>query len=246
MAANARPTKIAILVAQRIVRDVRRGAMEPGQLLPPERVMLEKYQIGRGTLREALRLLEFQGVITLKPGPKGGPVLLEPDATHLADSLLLLMEMRGAPYSVIVEMRALLEPAACRLAAVRMSEVDRARLRENVESMRADIGDEYAFLTANKEFHDLIAWGSGNPMLGYFTESMTGIMDGTVMDIDYPLPRREAVLKAHEEICQTVEAQNADAAHERMDAHLQAYVSFSQKRYPELLDKALQWGASSL
>ena len=59
-----RPPKAALLVAQRIVQDALREGRKPGDLLAPERTMLEKYQTGRGTLREALRLLEFQGVIT--------------------------------------------------------------------------------------------------------------------------------------------------------------------------------------
>jgi len=54
-----------MLVAQRIVRDIMRSGMSPGDLLPPERIMIETYETGRGTLREALRLLEFQGVISL-------------------------------------------------------------------------------------------------------------------------------------------------------------------------------------
>src|ERR1700710_1676577 len=90
---NNRPPKTAMRVAQRIVDDVVRGGATTGSSLPPERIMLETYEIGRGTLREALRLLEFQGVITLKPGPKGGPVLVRPDATHLATTLVLLMQL---------------------------------------------------------------------------------------------------------------------------------------------------------
>jgi len=54
-----------MLVAQRIVRDIMRSGMSPRDLLPPERIMIETYETGRGTLREALRLLEFQGVISL-------------------------------------------------------------------------------------------------------------------------------------------------------------------------------------
>jgi len=242
MVGGARPKKISVLVAQNIVRDIRRGNLQPGHLLPPERVMLETYDIGRGTLREALRLLEFQGVIALKPGPKGGPIVLEPDATHLADSLLLLMELREAPYGVVVEMRSILEPEACRMAALRMDDDGREKLRQNILTMREKLEDEHTFLQANKEFHDLIAWASGNPLLGYFTESITGIMDGTVMDVDYPLPRRKAVLAVHEEIADSILARDGERAYKLMDDHLKAYVEFSRRRYPELLDRPLQWG----
>ena len=101
----ARPPKAAMLVAQRIIRDVISAQLKPGDLLLPERTMLERYQTGRGTLREALRLLEFQGVISLKPGPRGGPVLQRPSATHLASTLVLLLQLKEAPFRSIVEVR---------------------------------------------------------------------------------------------------------------------------------------------
>src|SRR6516165_2243914 len=91
--AAQRPPKAAMLVAQRILRDALRSGLRTSDLLEPERTMLEKYQTGRGTLREALRLLEFQGVISLKPGPGGGPILLNPAASHLAGTLQLLMRI---------------------------------------------------------------------------------------------------------------------------------------------------------
>src|SRR6476620_2833092 len=105
-----RPPKAAMLVAQRIVRDAIRDNLKPGDLLVPERTMLETYDTGRGTLREALRLLEFQGVISLKPGPGGGPVLMSPPASHLASTLMLLMQLNKAPYQSIVEVRNAVEP----------------------------------------------------------------------------------------------------------------------------------------
>lgn len=71
---EARPPQAAVLLAQSIVQDTFRERLKPGDMLLPERTMLEPYKTGRGTLREALRLLEFQGVICLKPGPRGGPV----------------------------------------------------------------------------------------------------------------------------------------------------------------------------
>ena len=79
--------------------------------------MLETYETGRGTLREALRLLEFQGVIALKPGPGGGPILLTPAPSHLASTLQLLMQLNQATYRSIVEVRTAMEPMTSQLAA---------------------------------------------------------------------------------------------------------------------------------
>lgn len=242
---NGRPQKAAMLVAQRIVRDISRQGLQPGERLPPERAMLEQYQIGRGTLREALRLLEFQGVIALKPGPKGGPVLLDPSPTHLADSLMLLMQLVGVPFRSVVEMRLTLEPAASRMAAARMSDDDLRRLEGNVADMASHIHDEYAFFDLNKEFHDIVAAASGNVLLRYVTESLSGIMDGTVLGVDYPAARRNAVLRAHRKILQALQARNADDAEQLMKEHIDAFVRFSEKRYPDLLDNIVHWGNGS-
>src|SRR5919112_5986576 len=137
-----RPPKAAMLVAQRIVRDVVRGGLRPGDLLPPERTMLEKYETGRGTLREALRLLEFQGVIALKPGPRGGPVLQDPDASHLASTVILLMQLKQAPFRSIVEVRSALEPMTSSLAAVRMTDEQLSALEDSVFQMRDELDNQ--------------------------------------------------------------------------------------------------------
>src|SRR3954467_13331202 len=143
-----RPPKAAMLVAQRIVRDVVRGGLKPGDLLPPERTMLETYETGRGTLREALRLLEFQGVITLKPGPRGGPVLMDPDASHLASNFVLLMQLKAAPFRNIVEVRTAMEPMISSLAAERMDDTALTDLEGTITQMREEIEDQHSFLDA--------------------------------------------------------------------------------------------------
>jgi GntR family transcriptional regulator, transcriptional repressor for pyruvate dehydrogenase complex len=133
---GSRPPKAAMLVAQRIVRDVVRGSLKPGDVLPDERTMLEKYTAGRCTLREALRLLEFQGVIALKPGPRGGPVLLDPDASHLGNTLVLLMQLKEAPFRAIIEVRSALEPVISSMAAERISDDALSRLESTIGQMR--------------------------------------------------------------------------------------------------------------
>jgi GntR family transcriptional regulator, transcriptional repressor for pyruvate dehydrogenase complex len=237
----SRPPKAAMLVAQRIIRDVASAGLKPGNLLPPERTMLEKYQIGRGTLREALRLLEFQGVIALKPGPRGGPVLQDPNASHLASTLVLLMQLKEAPYRTIVEVRTALEPMISRLAAERISDEALLELSETIDSMRENIGNQDLFLEANKRFHDVIAWSSGNPLFGYIVDSLLGILDGTVIGIDYPSPRRQAIIKAHDEILQALKARDPEASEERMREHIDQYVTYAQRKFPEVLDQVVRW-----
>jgi GntR family transcriptional repressor for pyruvate dehydrogenase complex len=230
-----------MLVAQRIVRDIMRQGMSPGELLPPERVMLESYGTGRGTLREALRLLEFQGVISLKPGPGGGPVLMSPAASSLASTLMLLMQLNQAPYRVIVEVRNAVEPMISQLAAQRMTEENLADLAGTLDAMHADINDRDSFLESNKRFHDIIAWSSGNVLFAYLVDSLLGILDGTVIGIDYPSYRRSAILKAHEEIYTALAAHDPVASEQRMREHIEAYTTYAQKKFPEVLGQTISW-----
>jgi GntR family transcriptional regulator, transcriptional repressor for pyruvate dehydrogenase complex len=238
---GSRPPKAAMLVAQRIVRDVVRGGLKPGDFLPPERTMLEQYETGRGTLREALRLLEFQGVIALKPGPRGGPVLLNPDASHLANTVVLLMQLKEAPFRTIVEVRSALEPMISSLAATRISDDAIKDLGSTIDQMRDNLGDQHVFLEANKRFHDVIAWSSGNPLFGYIVDSLLGIMDGTVIGIDYPTPRRNAILKAHENIYDAIHDRDPDQAEALMRRHIDEYVRYAERKFPEVLEHVIQW-----
>lgn len=230
-----------MLVAQRIVRDTLREGLKPGDLLLPEKTMLEKYQTGRGTLREALRLLEFQGVIALKPGPRGGPVLLTPDASHLASTVVLLMQLKAAPFRTIVEVRSAMEPMISSLAAERMTDESLLDLSGTIQQMREKLDDQHSFLDANKRFHDIIAWSSGNTLFGYIVDSLLGIMDGALIGIDYPTHRRLAILKAHEEIYEALRSRDPKLSEERMREHIEAYERYAEKKFPQVLERTIPW-----
>lgn len=241
-ASPLRPTKTAMLVAQRIVADINERGNVIGDRLPPERVMLEKYEVGRGTLRESLRFLELQGVITLKPGPGGGPVVVQPDATALATSLTLLLQFATAPFRTIAEARLGLEPMMTQLAAERMDEQTLVTLKESVDSMRGNLDNQAVFLEENKRFHDAIAHGSGNAMFGYLVDALLGMLDGSAIGIDYPEVRRAAVHKAHLRIYQTIESRDPAAAAEAMHEHILEYVRYAEKKFPDVLNAPIVWG----
>jgi DNA-binding GntR family transcriptional regulator len=66
-------------------------------------------------------------------------------------------------------------------------------------------------------------------------------MDGTVLGIDYPAPRRKAILKAHEEIHTALLQRDAAASEARMREHIEAYVGYAERKFPEVLGQVIQW-----
>lgn len=232
-----------MLVAQRIVADINRRGNNVGDRLPPERLMLETYEVGRGTLRESLRFLELQGVISLKPGPGGGPVVQSPDCSSLATSLTLLLQFANAPFRTVAEARVGLEPMMAQLAAERMTGEQLGDLKASVDNMHEHIGDQAIFLEENKRFHDVIAHGSGNAMFGFLVDALLGILDGSAIGIDYPEIRRIAVHKAHLRIYETLAAKDPKAASAAMTDHIAQYVKYAEKKFPDILDAPIVWGA---
>ena len=241
MQTSLRPQKTAVLVAQRIVADIQQRGNKPGDRLPPERVMLEEYNIGRGTLRESLRFLELQGIIVLKPGPGGGPVVQQPDGSGLATALTLLLQFENAPFRTITEARTALEPMMAQLAALRMGEEQLAELKYSVDHMLDKVGDESVFLEMNKRFHDIIAHNSGNVLFGHLIDTLLGMLDGTAIGVDYPEHRRVAVHKAHAAIYEALAAKDPTAAASAMHDHIIEYANYVERKFPEVLNTPISW-----
>jgi GntR family transcriptional repressor for pyruvate dehydrogenase complex len=240
----ARPQKTALILAQRIVRDVHREGLSPGDKLQSERLMMEQYDVGRGTLREALRYLEFQGLLSFKPGPGGGPVIEKPGAESLAATLALLLQFDGAPYRVVAEARAAFEPLMARLAAERITRDRLGELQQTLVDMEDGLQDNEAYLDSNRRFHDVIAWASGNSLFGFLIDVMVGSMDmsGASHGIQYPAKKRQAVLTAHRNIYLAIEKGDPGSAEEAMESHIQEYFNYAVRRFPDAMDRLIVWG----
>jgi GntR family transcriptional regulator, transcriptional repressor for pyruvate dehydrogenase complex len=241
---HVRPTrarKAAVAVARSIVDEITDRDYVPGTKLPPERDMVTRYNVGRGTLRESLRFLELTGVVVMRAGPGGGPVVAAPDAHDLAGLLGLYLQLHPTPFGAIVEAREVLEPAIACLAAKNITRDQLAELSLSIESMDRHIADESSFLYENDKFHEGVASASANPLFAMLIGSLHLITDGLPLGVDYPLARRVAVLEAHRAIYEAIATGNADEAEATMLRHMTEFRRYVHRSFPAVFDRMLRW-----
>jgi GntR family transcriptional repressor for pyruvate dehydrogenase complex len=236
-----RPRKTATLLAQRIVSEIADRKLEPGTPLPPERVMLEEYGVARGTLREALRFLESQGVITMKTGPGGGPVVAQPTSRHLGSIIARMLQRAQTSFRSVLEARVTLEPTLARRAAERISDEELAELHESLVAMREHLDDVDFYLRENEHFHALIARAAGNPLFSLVIASLSWICDATPLGVGYPLESREAVCAEHARIYSAIAARDPDRAAAAMAVHMGDFSAYLERRYPHVMDAPVRW-----
>lgn len=236
-----KPKKTALLVAYRIVGDIADRSLTPGTPLVTEREMLAEYGVARGTLREALRFLEMQGVITIKTGPGGGPVVARPESRHLASLIGLLLQFRNAQFRTVLDARLSLEPVLAAKAAENATPEQLAELATSVDRMKEHLDDSDFFLNENEYFHELIAAASGNELFSLLIASLAWITDGTVLGVEYRTSQREHVWQEHQRIYEAVKAGRVNQAATAMREHVEDFASFLERRYPRVLDQPLRW-----
>ncbi len=236
-----RPQKTAALLAQRIVGEITDGGLAEGSPLPPEKTMLEEYGVARGTLREALRFLEIQGVITIKTGPGGGPVVNQPGSRHLAGIIAMMLQLEHTSFRQVLEARAVLEPELARRAAARATDEQIAELQQSVADMRAHLQDEQRFIDENARFHEIIASAADNAVFAMVLGSLTWICDGTPLGVRYPAESRSAVAAEHARIQRAIAARDAERAGAAMAVHMGDFMAYMEAKYPELVDAPLRW-----
>jgi DNA-binding FadR family transcriptional regulator len=230
-----------MLLAQRIVGEIAERGLTRGTPLLAERNMVDDYGVARGTLREALRFLEIQGVITIKTGPGGGPVVSEPGSRHLASVMAMMLQLESTSFRAVLEARATLEPPMAAQAALRITPEALEALHASVRLMREHLDDLDFFLHENERFHDIIGAASGNTVFALIISSLNWIIDGTPLGVVYPSVVRESVGMEHQRIYRAIADHDHDRAAAAMAVHIGDFASYLERFYPAVLEAPLRW-----
>lgn len=204
----ARQNRIFQDVVDQIQEAILGGTLKPGDMLPPERELKETFAISRGTLREALRVLEQKGLIEIRLGVNGGAVVKAEDtAGQFSDSLDLLIRYQKISLTHLAEFREGVEGTVAGVAAERATPDDIRNLEALLEEARGYVerGAEgwHDFLTVDQQFHQELALITGNPIY-IFVNKM--VHDNIQRYYDDFLPPDETrLIENFKDLCNIVE-----------------------------------------
>lgn len=231
-----RTLKTSEVVALEIVRDIVAQSLQPGDRLPLESEMLVQYRVSRSSLREALRLLEVQGLIAIRPGPGAGTVVGRVLPGNLARTLTLHLHMLGASYDELLEAWVASEPLMARLAALNPD-------RETVRAGLAPFLDEsHAWqVREGLAFHDIVSDLAGNRVLTLTLRSIAFIVTEQVLSSAKRGELERQIVHDHREVAEAIIAGDADLAANRMENHIRQTVEHFKSFWPLKVGEKVQW-----
>lgn len=244
VATNAalRSLKAAEGVARDIVDDIVTQGLSGGNGLPPEAAMLTQYGVSRETLREGLRLLEVQGLISIRRGPGGGPIVGAVDPANLGRTSTLYYHLAGATYSELFDAWILSE---CLIAELAAGNPDRAAVREALAPYREaheraeETLDE--FVASHGQFHSVVASLARNRVLQLSLMVVGQIVTHHVaVNVD-PRTARDTIEHDHAEIAKAIIAGRPRRARQCMDAHIRAITDFYRSELGPQMSDIIEW-----
>jgi len=164
----AKQTKVFQDVVEQIQEAIFDGRLETGQTLPAERELKSMFNISRGTLREALRVLEQKGLIEIKLGVGGGSVVKAVDTEQISESLGLLIRSQKVSLNHLAQFREDVEGIIAAHAAQRRRLEDILKLKQLLAEARKCVeggrSRRDAFISIDKQIHMAMADITGNPI----------------------------------------------------------------------------------
>jgi DNA-binding FadR family transcriptional regulator len=237
-----RAVKTSERIASAIVADIVTSGLKEGDRLPNEMAMASQFGVGRGSLREALRILEVHGVISLRSGPGGGPVIIATDPRDVARSFSLYLQLNRATIRELIQARLFIEPVIARMAAETHEPAGLARLSQAVADEAAIPPGDPDFITASNNFHYVLATLSGNKVIDLLATSLKELYTtrvvaaGLVNDLEHGQLRSE-----HQQIAQAILDGDAARAERLARKHTEYYLGLVAE-YPGFADSTITWG----
>ena len=210
------------------------GRVPAGDRSRRERELVTQSGLSRASVREALRVLEVEGLISTRVGRSGGSTVTLPGRASVARSLELFVRSQGVRLEALLECRIGVEPLLASLAAQKHTETQLAEMKTIHEQFAASVGDIARYKKLNLDWHLAVARASGNEPLIAFMEAIAQpiLAASSYHSVTTDAARDEAV-RTHAWILRAIERRDAKAAFTRMERHVSAYSNLARESIAE-------------
>jgi GntR family transcriptional regulator, transcriptional repressor for pyruvate dehydrogenase complex len=237
-----RRRKAAEVLARRMLEDASAEGLRPGDQLIPEAQMIKLYGAGRASVREALRILETHGVVSIRPGRGGGPVLQSLRGREVASTFRLYFQQRKATYGHVLDARLEIEPCLARLAAERCDREARERVLTALRSfLDASPKDHHEVAVGAHRLHLALSVAADNPVLSTLSIGLRDLYSWKVhtwfVEDSYWRPTRNGMQVFAEQVV-SGDAAGAEAAQIAINTR---EFKFARKHFPEVLTETVHW-----
>lgn len=243
-----RNEKLAKQIARHLLNQVAAREIQFGDALDSEVQMAANLGVGRTSVREALRLLELIGVVTIRQGAGGGPALRRPEPRDLAEMLTMFFQIEGATVGDLVDAVATLEGSAAYLAALRcgrgeVPDDEIARLRASA-ALELPGPSSREFLETGSSFHHVVYSLCGNRIMEMLCQSGSALIGERVLRAPFALYGRvnsREVTNHHIELAELIASGDAASAMRVMSQHLIDAVHTACEGYEAAFEGILDW-----
>jgi DNA-binding FadR family transcriptional regulator len=221
--------KAAEIVSKRLRDRIVRGELKEGEYLASERALMERFGVSRPTMREAIRILESEGLITIQRGVHGGAVVHSPNVSVASRYVGLVLQANGTTLMDIYHVHMMVEPVAARWVAEQHSQAAPPVLRECYAAVRAclDSDLEYGLATANfrNRLVELTSLPTLTLLMGLLHRNFERSWGAVIATGGIPIddaPAKLRGLRALEQLIEYIEAADGDGAEAHWRRHMQA------------------------
>jgi GntR family transcriptional repressor for pyruvate dehydrogenase complex len=239
-----RGTKISERVASAIVDHIVASGLRPGDRLPNEGAMVESFGVGRGSLREALRILEVHGLISLRSGPGGGPIVIAVGPRAVSRTFSLYLHLSGSTMGELIETRLMIEPMVARLAARYITLGNNAeQLRSALEREQSISADKGSYIDAANDFHYVLATLTGNRVFDIVATALKELYTTRIVGRGLASQTTDPSIRfEHQEIGDAILCGNAEKAEALMRSHMDTYLKRIEAVDPRFNSSVIDWG----
>jgi GntR family transcriptional regulator, transcriptional repressor for pyruvate dehydrogenase complex len=212
--------RISEVIVEQIRLLIRQGRLKPGDRLPAERDLCERFQVSRVTIREALRVLEAAGLIEIRVGARGGAFVTAPSSNHVGEGITDLLTMSSLSPAEVTEARMMIELGIIPLVCQRADEHDIADLRELCAQAQEALGDHDHELKLSLEFHMRLGRAAHNGAIELLLDSLREPLLSSLARSHEEAPVGQVAVQEHLAMVEAIAARDADKTTSIMTLHL--------------------------